>query len=174
MRLFIASDFNDDIFEQLQEKIIDSSAKLSITHSYHITLKFLGDVSEDKIGLICERLSKIQFEPFIVTLDKIGVFPSENNARVIWVGIKKSEEMLDLQRKVDDSLKGMFPLERNFFPHITLARVKDRVSYDYVTRIMQIQVPSKTFNVDKFILFKSTLMPSGPVYEEIGRFGGEN
>ena len=87
MRLFVAIDFDDikDYLINLQVKI-PKDAKMSMVKSFHLTLKFLGEVEEEKIGDIIERLNNIKFSPFYVALGKIGIFPSENYIRVVWVG----------------------------------------------------------------------------------------
>ena len=70
-------------------------------------------------------LKEIKFSPFSLTLDKIGVFPSENYIRVVWVGVKPTEDVIELQRKIEDSLEEFkFKEDLKFHPHITLARVK--------------------------------------------------
>ena len=71
-----------------------------------------------------DNLRKIEIRSFSVVLDDIGVFPSENYIRVIWVGLNPEEQVLELQKNIDESLKNLFKKERDFKPHLTLARVK--------------------------------------------------
>ncbi len=105
MRLFIAIDFNElkDCFNELQE---DLPKKLSFTKTFHLTLKFLGEVRLNDADSIISILKNIKFEPFTVYLDSIGVFPNENNIRVIWVGLKPEEKIIALQNEIDKSLMG--------------------------------------------------------------------
>ena len=95
MRLFIAVDFNDlgDYFAKLQ-KLLPKNAKLSLTKTFHVTLKFLGEVQPDKAEEVIDKLKNIKFEGFSVFLDNIGIFPTENYIRVVWVGIKPEEKIL--------------------------------------------------------------------------------
>ena len=125
MRLFIAIDFNElhEYFIELQ-KLLPKNAKLSFTKTFHITLKFLGDVQPDKVDNIINSLKNIKFEPFTVFLNSIGIFPTENYIRVVWAGLKPEDNILELQKKVDESLKPLFKKEKDFKTHITLARVK--------------------------------------------------
>ena len=84
MRLFIAIDFNElnDYFLDVQ-KSLPTSAKLGFTNSFHLTLKFLGEVDKNKVSSIIESLKKIKFEKFSVYLDSLGVFPDEKYIRVL-------------------------------------------------------------------------------------------
>ena len=174
MRLFIAIGF-DEIKENIsgiQSKIDNSSAKLSLPSDFHLTLKFLGKVEENKIGLIKQKLSSIKFAPFQLTISDMGVFPNENFIRVIWLGVKPEEHVKELQNKIEDSLKEFnFKKDFEFHPHITLARikfVKDKLSL--IKNLQGIKIGQKTINVNDFRLVKSTLTPEGPVYEDLETF----
>jgi 2'-5' RNA ligase len=172
MRLFIAIDFEEgkELFLDLQRKIDKNSARLSLTKTFHLTLKFLGEVDEKRIDDIKNRLSSISFSPFTVKLDSMGVFPNENYIRVIWVGFENGEKIRELQKLVENSLLGMFPRE-DFKAHITLARVKDVMNKEQLRKnIENIKVEKKEFLVKEFKLMKSTLLPEGPVYEELEKF----
>lgn len=172
MRLFIAIDFDElkDYFFYLQS-LLPQNAKLSLTKTFHLTLKFLGEVQPDKTEKIAEILKNIKFEAFSVFLDSIGIFPTENYIRVIWVGLKPEDKILELQGKIDESLKLLFKKEKEFKSHITLARVKypeDKKAF--VEQLKKIKVESKKIEIKDFRLVKSTLNPKGAVYEELGIF----
>ncbi len=172
MRLFIAIDFNElkDYFVNLQD-LLPRNAKLSLTKTFHITLKFLGEVQPDKAEKAVEFLKKIKFEPFSVFLDSIGIFPTENYIRVVWVGIKPEDRILELQSKIDESLKPLFKKEKDFKAHITLARVKyPEDKKMFVEQVKNVKVESKKIEVKDFRLIKSALSPKGAVYEELAIF----
>lgn len=174
MRLFIAIDFNElnDYFIELQNKIDKSQAKLKEVLTFHLTLKFLGEVSDDKANRIKEKLNEIKFTQFSLTLDKIGFFPNENYIRVIWIGLSPKDKVIELQKKIEDSLKEFnFKKDFEFHPHLTLARVnfvKDKEKF--VKSLKDIKVDKKSMEVRNFRLVKSTLKPEGPVYEDIAVF----
>lgn len=174
MRLFIAIDFNElkDYFIGLQNKIDKSLAKLKEVSTFHLTLKFLGEVPNDKVNLIEEKLREIKFNPFFLTLNKIGVFPNENYIRVIWVDVKPTENVIELQKKIEDFLKEFnFKKDFEFHPHLTLARIKFvKDKEKFVKNLRDIKVDKKTVEVKDFRLVKSTLTPEGPVYENIAVF----
>ena len=129
MRLFIAIDIPKEIKDYLcgiQQKIVDSKNKIRLVNkdNMHLTLKFLGEVQPDKAEILNKNLKETPFKPFSVNLDSIGVFPSEDYIRVVWVGLKPEEPVLELQKNIDESLKQLFKKEKDFKPHLTIARVK--------------------------------------------------
>ena len=172
MRLFIAVDFSGlkDYFLELQKQL-PKNGKLSLTKSFHLTLKFLGEVQPDKAEEIIEKLKMIKFRQFNVFLDTIGIFPSENYIRVVWVGLKPEDRILELQKSIDESLKPMFKKEKDFKTHITLARVKyPEDKKQFLEDLRKIKVDGKKVEIKDFRLVKSTLAPKGPVYEDLAVF----
>lgn len=169
MRLFIAIDFNElkDYFIELQNQL-PKNAKLSFTRTFHITLKFLGEVQPDKVETIIGSLKNIKFEPFSAFLDSIGIFPTENYIRVVWVGLNPEDKVLELQKNIDESLKTLFKKEKDFKAHITLARVKyPEDKKTFVEQLKNIRVENKKIDIKDFRLIKSTLTPKGPIYDDL-------
>ncbi len=172
MRLFIGIDFNElkDYFTELQS-LLSKDARLSLTKTFHLTLKFLGEVQPDRSESAINILKNIKFEPFSAALDSIGIFPTENCIRVVWVGINPEDKVLELQKSIDESLSKLFKKEKDFKAHITLARVKypeDKKSF--VEQIKKIKVENKKVDIKNFRLVKSTLTPKGPIYEDLAVF----
>lgn len=172
MRLFIAIDFKElkEYFTELQ-KLLPKNAKLSCTKTFHLTLKFIGEVQPNNADKIVSLLKGIKFEPFSVFLDSIGIFPTEKHIRVVWVGLSPEEKVLELQSKIDEILKPLFKKDRDFKAHITLARVKypeDKKSF--VEQLKKIKIENKKIEIRDFRLMKSTLTQKGPVYEELAVF----
>ena len=177
MRLFVAIEIPEEIKDYLcgiREEIADSRNKIRLVNkdNMHLTLKFLGEVQPNKLDDIKANLKKITFKPFSVVLDNIGVFPNEGYIRVVWVGLKPEEHVLELQKNIDENLKKLFKKEKDFKPHLTIARVKYiEDKKQFVDKLKQIKVDNKKIEVNNFKLVKSTLTPKGPVYEELGVFG---
>ena len=175
MRLFIAIDFNElrDYFIELQ-KLLPKNAKLSLTKSFHITLKFFGEVQPDKVETITNTLKNIKFQSFSVFLDSIGIFPTENYIRVVWVGLKPEEKILELQKSIDELLKPLFKKEKEFKAHITLARVKyPEDKKQFLEEIKKIKIENKKIEIRDFRLIKSTLSPKGAIYENLAVFNSQ-
>ncbi len=173
MRLFIAIKVNEEILKQLKElqaKTYDENIKASKVKDFHLTLKFLGEVEESKVDEIAEKLSKIKHNRFELVFDKLGVFPDEDYVRVIWVG-GEDKEASELQRKIDDSLKEMFPKDNRFSAHLTLMRVKFvKDKKMLMEKIKSVKVEKMNIRVESFFLILSTLTPEGPRYEDLKEF----
>jgi 2'-5' RNA ligase len=94
----------------------------------HVTMKFLGDVPEDRAALIGAALDAAvrAVRPFEVMLGGIGAFPSSARPRVIWLGVEIHPALELLANDVEKAL-GPFGFEaelRPFRPHITIGRAK--------------------------------------------------
>ena len=175
MRLFIAIDFSElkDYFLELQ-KLLPKNAKLSLTKTSHITLKFLGEVQPNNADKIIKILKETKFQKFDVSLDSMGIFPSDDYIRVVWVGLNPEDNILELQKNIDESLKDLFKKEKGFKAHITLARVKyveDKKSF--VEHLKKIKIENKKIEVKDFRLIKSTLSPKGSIYEDLAVFNSQ-
>jgi len=141
------------------------------SENFHITLKFLGDVETDRIGLVTESIANASqgVAPFEVQLSGVGAFPSAGRARVVWVGIDSGVEQLKhIAERLDlDLAKVGFPREdRPFSGHVTLGRVKTPRGLQALRAAMEeikgISIGSVT--VDKIALMRSELRPTGPIY----------
>ena len=144
------------------------------TGNIHLTLKFLGEVDEDEIDGITAVLTEAVhgFAPLRLAAAGVGVFPSVKRARVIWVGISgQLSELAALQRSIEERLARIgYPHEkRPFSGHLTLGRVKGLIDAYRLTKAMGVfgDFVSQTFAVDRVILFKSDLRPSGAAYTEL-------
>ncbi len=172
MRLFIALDFEDkQYFSDIQKRIISDAAKLTLTNTFHLTLKFLGEVKEEDVDEIKDALKAVKFEKFSILTDKTGVFPDYDYIKVVWLGLKDGSKVLELQQRIEKALEGLFPKDDRFHPHITLARVKfvkDRNTF--AKAVKEAKAEPKEFNLDCFKLIKSTLTPEGPVYEDLEEY----
>lgn len=177
MRAFIAIELPEDIRKylvEIQKQIGDSNAKIKWVEeeNIHLTLKFLGDVEEDKIEDVKNILSGIKVKPIDAKIDGVGVFPAEDYIRVVWVGLKPGTRFIELANEIDNKLSPIVPKEkREFKSHVTLARVKfvkDKKAF--VEGLKSIKVEAKEFKVEGFVLKKSTLTKQGPVYEDIAKF----
>ena len=174
MRLFIAFMIPDDVSELLfdVQKNLVISGKATLTHSFHLTLKFLGDVDEDKLSILIDLLSKIEFRAFTAELAGIGVFPEYSDSRVVWVGLEPHDAISRLRTDVEKvcAEMGFDPVSR-FHPHLTLARIKllkDKQQFQHA--LESLKVPDAKFQFDSFKLIKSVLTPEGPKYDVLKSF----
>jgi 2'-5' RNA ligase len=178
MRLFIAFDLPKNVVKRLvdlQKQIGIDLAQIKFVEpeNMHLTLKFLGEVEEGKVGKIIERLKSVKFKPFMTSISEIGVFPNEKFIRVVWIGLKPFDPIEDLHNRIDSALSDMFNKDEKFQAHVTLGRVKfikDKKKFLSVLKALKMSDIVEPFVIDKFSLKKSTLTPKGPIYENIAVF----
>jgi 2'-5' RNA ligase len=167
MRTFIAIDFPEEIREKIlkiQNLLPEFKGKKTEFENLHLTLKFLGEVDEEKIKEIKEKLKKINLKKFKAEINSIGVF-SEKFIRIIWLGIRNCEQ---LQREIDEKLSGIFEREKRFMGHLTIARIKSIADKKkFLRKLNEIKIPRVKFIVNNFSLKKSILTEKKPVYENI-------
>lgn len=176
IRSFVAVDIpagmRDDI-ARIQREIATGGLRLVKPELVHVTLKFLGNVPEEKMDEIIEALKRIKSPPFDASLKGLGSFPGRS-IRVVWIGIEGDFRPLTLA--VEDTLEpfGFEREKRGFSPHVTLGRVKDPssdISKQISRKISQTgDIHLGAFHVDHFLLKKSTLTGGGPIYEDLAEF----
>lgn len=182
MRTFIAIDLEDQIKKNVSALIQkwdrgDKNIRWVRPQGMHLTLKFLGEVTEDKTDEVKSVLEKIakDYSPFRLYLRGTGTFPpGVRHPRVIWVGIEMNETLEILQRRLENELHNIrIPKEkRKFHPHLTLGRIKGAKNLGGIIESID---QHKEFGfggmeVNKITLFKSTLKPTGAEYNGLAEF----
>ncbi|MFX0050785.1 MAG: RNA 2',3'-cyclic phosphodiesterase [Candidatus Hermodarchaeota archaeon] len=178
VRTFICVEINNpDVIDQLGSIINTinfSGVRVVKLSQLHLTLKFLGEVPNPRISTIKEAIERIDEPQFEIELKSMGCFPNPNYIRVVWIGISKgNEQLMQITQTVEELLTPMgFPKEkRKYSPHLTLARIKALNNTDKNTLQKFIRdSKGKSYGIqliDKVILKKSTLTPSGPIYEDL-------
>lgn len=176
MRLFIAIDLPKEVKDymyDLQKKLNSNFAKVKWVSKkhFHLTLQFLGEVDEDKIPQIVERLERIKSRPLKVKLSKIGFFPSEEDIRVVWLGIEPEAEIDKLANEVDGELLDMFSEEHRFKCHLTLGRVKAiKKQEEFLKKLNSVEIEPKEFEFSWLKLYKSVKVGSTHEYEYVKEF----
>ena len=172
MRAFLAIDLPEEVKDYLEEikaKIGNDYAKINWVekNKIHITLKFLGEIDDEKLKKVKDLL-KIQLQPFTIKLTKLGVFPSSSYINIVWIGLKENPLLFELHKIIDMNLSKLFPMETDFIGHITLGRVKFVAhKKEFINKLNSIKIEEKEVEVENVKLYKSTLTPKGPIYEVI-------
>lgn len=147
--------------------------------SIHQTLKFLGDIPEDRVPDVQAVLARVAggHSRFTVDVEGLGVFPDVRAPRVLWVGLTAHVDALKrLAVDVEVALGaiGFAPESKPFNPHLTLARIKER-SHD-IGRVLSGEglLAQETklgeLTVAAVSLMKSELKPTGSVYTRLQDF----
>ena len=181
VRSFIAI----EVPEKIQKEVI--SLKENISSDYtkvrwvrkeniHLTLIFLGEIAEDVIAHVKERMQTVskKHKTFNMALQGTGVFPNFKRPRVLWVGVspESKEPIIHLAHDLMNSLDFLKIDERkDFTPHITFGRIKS--VYDSVSlksAIESMSIKTEEFTAKEITLFKSVLKPDGAVYTPLTKF----
>lgn len=134
-RIFIAINLPEDIKKKLldfQQKWEFLPVRWTKKDSLHLTLVFIGYVTDDQMFEICQITKKIaqKFEPFFIEFEKILYGPPGKSPRMIWFKGAVSDELSKIKNELENTLissegLGFFKVEkRAFSPHITLARMR--------------------------------------------------
>jgi 2'-5' RNA ligase len=175
MRTFIAVNLPDEIKKNVAEataslKKIDSGIKWVEPENLHLTLKFLGWVEDKRLPEVVEIAGKVIASSFKLKLAGVGSFPEGKSPRVLWVDIiEGAAELKPLADRLekDYSSAGFRAEEREFSPHLTIGRVKEKRGIDKVIEEMG-KLKEAVFGecvIDRMDIMKSTLTRKGPVYE---------
>ena len=185
IRLFTALGLPDDLRTRLTalQGGIDS-ARWVAPHNLHITLRFIGEVTENHARDIAAALDEIRTGSFPVTVSGTGRFGSGDRARALWAGVERTDALVALHEKIDRALirTGLPPEGRKYMPHVTLARFvggrgggRDRSRDASAGRILQwLEAQggffAMPFGAREFILYESHLGPKGPDYVPVATF----
>ena len=168
MRCFIAIDVPEDISDKLKElqKKFENLDSITFPKIFHLTLKFLGEISEEQVEDVKNSLRRVKFKPFDLELTEIGSFPDDKRINVLWVGVESADNVIGLQQEIEQNLNG-FSKDLRFHPHVTIGRVKFVKDKEGIRRLLKSKVEGK-FRAENFKLIKSELMPEGPRYTNLG------
>jgi 2'-5' RNA ligase len=185
MRTFIAINLDPEIKRGLTQLIDELKTRRTESRgirwvrpeAMHLTLKFLGEIGEDKIPRIEGALRGIseKYSPFSLKIKGTGYFPPKSKApRVFWVGIEEEGILERLQIQVEEEMERLgFPKEqRKFHPHLTLGRVKISSNLRGILDLLE-KYKEKILGemeVQKMTFFRSVLKPTGAEYSVLSEF----
>ena len=180
IRSFICLDIPDEwarAMAEISAPLKRSRSRISWTKSYHLTLKFLGDISPATLKIIRGVLKEtvILFPAFGLSLGSLGCFPGPSSPRVLWVGVVTDEDTLtNLQLRLDKRLETIgFPREkRRFSPHLTLGRIRRLEASDRLgERLRSLTCPEvSSHQVTSVDLMQSQLGRQGATYSVLGSY----
>ena len=180
MRLFVALSISAevrDVFSALLSEFhrADPKTRWINPANLHVTLKFIGNVTTEKLSSIEQALTTIAVpRPFDLEFRGLGFFPNERRAAVIWAGIAAPPELAALATKIDEvvSTCGIDRETRPFAPHLTLARFREpHLPQALLTQAAHLR--DRFFaqqSVSEFRLMESRLKSSGAEYTTLRAF----
>ncbi|SNZ02801.1 2'-5' RNA ligase [Persephonella hydrogeniphila] len=141
--------------------------------NFHITFKFIGDISDNQINLIKQSLSAELDKDIQVSLQFKGLnaFPNIYNPRVFFINVYDSTGVLEqMNQSINRKLSYLgFPADNKpFKPHITLKRIKSVKKELFIERIKEFE--NALFGEQKSIqinIIESILRPEGALYKKV-------
>lgn len=178
MRCFVAIMLPEaikDYVEECRESL--SALKLPVKwvarENYHLTVKFLGNLEQDRIARVSKTLAGCarDGQPFQLFAENLGCFPGWHKPRVLWLGMGgQTDRALDLLYNVDHALAASGFANEEHRLHLTLGRVRQGQEKTAGLLLNSGQsVPGKpgrscSFDIDALYLMESRLGPGGPSY----------
>ena len=95
--------------------------------NFHLTLRFLGNVSSSRVADLVRALSLVRIPPYVLQAGRVDFFPSRPPHRVFWIGVVCGhQETSRLARDISLQLQSIgFDMQNDrFVPHLTLGRIK--------------------------------------------------
>ena len=176
MRVFVAIDLPEEIKQkvsEIQKRLPGFNGKLTEQENLHLTLKFLGEVDDEKIIFIKDKLKEIKFGSFESEITNIGFFDNRKSSKysknfILWIHLTNCEK---LQGIVDEKLLEFFGKEKRFMAHLTIARVKEVDDEKlFLQELKEIKFSKMKFRVKNFMLKQSILASKGPLYQTIEEY----
>jgi len=162
-RLFFAL-WPDESLRQELERILTGESFKAVTgrqvapENYHITLRYLGPLTEAQQSCVEQVADALRGENFQLTLDKVGYWPGP---RVAWLGTERPPIALEmLVKALERGLVscGFEPERRPFQPHLTFLRKA-------LPKALPTSVSPIAWPVDRFALVRSRTLPEGVQYD---------
>ena len=134
--------------------------------SYHVTLRFIGDIDEYLAREISYELEGIAARPFALQLSGCGVFGGKK-PHTLFAGVAESADLRRLQSLHERicQVLGLPADQHKFTPHVTLARLKEpdlSALHSFIASHNLYR--SRVFEVPRFVLFSSRPSRGGGPY----------
>ena len=175
MRTFIAVELPQNLkdkIDKLQQPLKKTDAYVSWVKpgNVHATLKFLGEIPEERLDDIHQGVKNaVQgMAKFTLNLKGLGTFPDMRRPRVIWIGVDKGKDNLaQMNERIEEELyKLNFPKEeRKFSPHLTIGRVKSPKNIQELMELVKkTDFETEDAEIKEVVIMKSKLLPTGAEY----------
>lgn len=183
IRTFIAVDPSEEVLRRLADRIrvLEKQTKgfrWVRPEGIHLTLKFLGEIEEETVTAVDDRLGQLtpSFETIPLEASGIGFFPGPDRPHIVWVGLQgEIGRLVALQSQVAKAVQDL-PVKpeeaRTFTPHLTLARIPNFRAASGVSVVLK-TAPEASFGkfiVDRLFLYKSRLTPQGAKYTKLKEY----
>lgn len=181
-RIFVAIDISDEAKQKVSpyvETLRAEFPRLRVgwekPEKLHLTLKFLGDIDDEKLKKLIVAVEKTtgQLSVFKLQIKETGVFPSPRNARILWLGLHDENKSLQKLNEILESeceKIGFAREKRNFKAHLTIARLREpRNSNELAQKHLQNEFEAVEFEASEIVIYDSKLLPQGSIYSVVSK-----
>lgn len=159
----------------LRAEFRNAPVKWERPEKLHITLKFIGDMDEQRLGHFIEavKAAAAANSPFKVQISDAGAFLRPRGPRVLWLGVGSGKDILAQIATAIDALfsrstESVKPSDFN--PHLTIARLKRDGDFEpLIVKHVSGKFSPLEFTASDIVILESELLPIGSVYKEIAR-----
>lgn len=178
MRLFTGLDLAPEVAANLERLLAQLRPTARIQWSppanLHITTKFIGEWPDQRLAELKTALAAVPAREAIpVRIHHVGFFPNPHAPRVFWCGIE-APGLAELAAATDRATAalGVVPETRAFSPHLTLARIKERLNLQPLREAIAAlsELEFGNFVAEGFYLYHSQLRSGGSVYTKLAEF----
>ncbi len=180
MRTFIAVELSPAVKRPLLKLLRDLPQSRDVKWvnewQLHLTLKFLGEVSDTQLPQVCDAAEQVcrEVAPFPLSVTGLGCFPGRRNPRVLWCGIEDATTSTPRWVELIDPLisnLGFKPETRAYTPHITLGRSRSTGGGRVMQQVLDdVTLPAtEEMLVKEVTVFESRLLPGGAQYHPLAR-----
>jgi len=160
-RIFLAltpdKELNDQIIElkkNLKTSVLsDADISWQKNSDHHITLNFVGEMEPEQIEEMYVGISDLNFLSNLnISLSSVSFFPNEDS-QLLAVIIKPTNQLQKAFEKIDEVVTkiGFGSSLKNYRPHITLGRFKDKSRPDFTFEdFSELSIDSKIYALDVY------------------------
>ena len=166
-RVFFALWPDKNVRQEMERRIkpllINHSAKIVPVHNWHITLAFLGNVSEEVYQCIQQQADKVTGQSFLLKLD---TFDYWKRPQVAWLGCETiPDELQALFSSLNEALGpcGYTPKFSKFAPHMTILRKTN-------SGLKEKNIAPVQWQVNEFVLVESQTNHQGSTYNIVKKW----
>lgn len=165
----------EKLYFYLRDKLEHHRIRWIAPETFHITLKFIGDIEESSVSLIVDELRQVGelTAPFVLHVEGCGVFARKQRGGVVWLGVNAPDSMIHLKGLIEHRLGDFVSSDQQVYrPHLTVGRIKGyKYSLQVGDLISQFKMEgSHKMQVNKFVLMRSQLSEKGAKYTVIEKF----
>jgi RNA 2',3'-cyclic 3'-phosphodiesterase len=162
-----------DIVSTLRKTLEGEAISWVDTNNLHLTLRFLGETSDEQVSKIAHLLDNIfqNYHRFQFNLKGVGFFKSKNKPRVLFLSVENDLLLKQLAAEIEEMVVslGLSREEKLFNPHLTLGRIKflqnKDAFYSLADELNGAEI--QYVNVFEIIYYQSVLSSAGAIYKPI-------